>query len=149
MELGRIEDLARRALGRFRDDRDYDDLWQEMMIVGIGLDESMPDSWVVRTIKFRAIDWLRLRDGRLTPDHRRWRYRPFSYDRMVEDGWDLPSTDEMDGISPSTMLGLTGRTAVVVDLRWQGFTSREIGQMFGVTESRISQILNGVRKRSL
>lgn len=146
MELQRLLPLVSSALARFRLDRDYDDLAQELAIIGLKLDDEMTDGGAVRVLKLRAIDWLRRRDGRmLATGQERHNRRHISLEGLMDDpDWLLPRSELP--MKPSLFLGLKGRTALIVDLRWAGYTGREIAEALGVTDGRVSQILRTVRE---
>ncbi len=124
----RIESLARTACRPFRPDRDYDDLLQEARIAA-WRHLADPDGLVVTIARRRAIDTLRKR-----------------LDTLITDGVvdEQPTEDPID---PVLEYGLTGRTAAVAERVAARERYRVIGEELGVTESRISQIVRGLRDR--
>ena len=115
------------ACHRWRSDRDYDDLIQTAVVYGWEHPELSAGTmvWLMRA---RAIDWLRLRDGR-TFDQ-----------RLVE----LPvhvSVGARD-LPVSVTYGLSGRDAVMAEMLSLGYLKSEVAERLGVHPSRVSQLLS-------
>lgn len=118
------------ALNKFRIDRDYEDLRQEAYIILHKAQETYAPGQIITMIRFRTIDYLRKRDGK----DRQKQFLPLG-DRDVVDRPELVAR-------PSILFSLSGRSAILADMVYDGYTQEEIGKVFGVSGSRVSQLLS-------
>lgn len=125
------------AIHMFWRDRDFEDLKQESYISLMGMPDTWTEAKVVVMIRFRAIDWLRKRDGKKRNRSLR--------DQLVLGGVDIPHDGDVF-LMPSVLFGLSGREGVVADLWYKGWLQDDIGKEVGVSESRVSQLLAKIRK---
>lgn len=132
------EKLIKMALYKFKHDRDYEDLQQELYIHLMSFPDEWSDGRVVVILQFRAIDWLRNRDRR----YRNGELRPI----IGLEGWAEPTEDEPIP-RPSVFLGLSGREGTVADMWYDGHLGEYIAKEIGVTQSRVSQIVSDIRKK--
>lgn len=132
------KELISTAIYRWRWDKDFEDLGQEMFIELCGMPDDWKDSKVVVFLRFRAIDWLRKRDGK----NREKAFRTY----FILEWIDFVGEPDIS-MMPSAILSLSGREAVVADLWYAGWQQKDIGKVLEISESRVSQILAAIRKR--
>jgi RNA polymerase sigma factor (sigma-70 family) len=159
LSLDHMDRLIGRALQRWRDDRDWDDLQQEARIrAWIDLQRLPAGSYpaasiVVRAARWAAVDYFRRRNRFPLSNHEDkddWELDRFQPSRVSP--WEAadPWRGADDRLTAAQFLArmLPRERQAALLYYWRGWTFEEVGAALGVTNKRAYQILQTGLDRS-
>lgn len=144
-EWARLERLARIAAAKWSADRDAEDILQECRIAAWQHADE-PDAHIVRSCRFRAMDWLKATRGRENGRIRKPDTLMGRGDHASHHTRDPRFESPFTWLARSECWGVSGRLGVIADALAAGYPKQDIAAALEISPGRVSQLIAELRE---